>query len=78
MDGVAGLRSFDGVEVEVELVEESLSREGAFRSRGMTTDDFAVCCKFKFSLDGAGRKPARGTGSFEGLGSPDGLVPLVD
>jgi hypothetical protein len=67
LDGVTGLRGFD---------EESWSREGVLRSRGLIILDLAVCCKF--SLEGAGRRLARGTGSFEGLGIPDGLFPLVD
>ena len=70
LDGVAGLRAFD------EADEESWSREGALRSRGLTILDLSLRCKF--SLEGEGRRAARGTGSFEGLGIPDGLLPLVD
>jgi len=67
-------RDLDGVEEFCVL--ESWSREGALRSRGLTTAGRAVCCRV--SLDGEGRRPARGTGSLEGLGIPEGRFPLVD
>lgn len=67
-------RDLDGVEGFCVL--ESCSREGALRSRGLTMVGFAVWCRV--SLDGEVRRPARGTGSLEGLGRPDGLFPLVD
>jgi hypothetical protein len=69
------LRAFDGVEGGW-ILEDKLSREAVVRSRGLTMASLDGC---RLSREGEARTPkVFGTGSLEGRGSPDGLLPLVD
>jgi len=68
-------RALEGVEGDW-ILEDKLSREALFRSRGLTMASLDGC---KLSREDEARTPeVFGTGSLEGRGIPDGLLPLVD
>jgi len=70
---IKGFETIRGVE---EVDDDNWSREGAFRRRGLTM--LSLDGWRRFSLEGGVRTQARGTGSLEGRGIPEGRVGLVE